>query len=211
MKILKFAMATLLAGLTGAAIADEYQDAIGRAFSGFQILAPSEIRLNKGEMRQELYERAKDQPALIVGDFNSDKRKDFAALIRGTTKKILPEDRLSKRPAIDYYDGYLVICLGRSQGGYDCRNMQANPLRILIPHNAYLVKIAPHRQRCLQSEKFRAPKPKVGFDPDQEAPAPEGFVTLKTDGIGFFTTSGVGDQIYIPQDNGQYLLCTISD
>lgn len=44
MKMLKFGMAALLAGLTGAAVADEYQDAVSKAFPGFQILGPSEIR-----------------------------------------------------------------------------------------------------------------------------------------------------------------------
>lgn len=198
--------AILLVGLLTPALADEYQDVIGKAFPGYHILGPSEIRLNKEEMNQETYNQVKDHPGLVVGNFNSDKLMDFAALIRDSTRKTLPEDRSSKRPAMVYYDGYLVVCLGRAQGGYECKKMQTDPMYIRVPSYSFLEKISPGEQHCTGTDKFRPPKPKInpnlGFDPDREPRTGEVYIRINTDAIV------LEGSIYVYQPNGMYLECT---
>ena len=62
----------MFATLLSPALADEYQDAISKAFPGFRILAPSEINLDK-DLDPKIYNKVKDRPELIVGRFNSDR------------------------------------------------------------------------------------------------------------------------------------------
>lgn len=213
MKLLKLA-AILLAILPSAALSDEYQDAISKAFRGFQILGPSEIKLNE-RMNPEIYNQVRAHPGLAVGRFNSDKVMDFAALIRGSQLIHIPENKADMAKALDYYEGYLVVCLGQAQGGYACTRMQTDPLRILVPHDSFLAKISPRQQHCLELKKIRPPKPKInpnlGFDPKAEPGTPSVNIKISTDAIGVFETSGVGDLIYIYQPNGMYLECVISD
>jgi len=114
---------------------------------------------------------------------------------------------------MDYYDGYLVVCLGRAQGGYECKKMETDPMSILVPHDDFLAKLSPQRHHCLRLEKFRPPKidPNRGHDPDREVSPREVYITTNTDAIGLFLTEGPGDIVYIYQPNGTYLECTISD
>lgn len=213
MKLVKFAL-FLLAGFLSPAYADQYQDAIDKAFPGYRILGPSEVGLDKNGMNQDLYSRVKDHPGLALGDFNSDKIKDFAAIIRGSTKRIQPADPASKRRAMDYYDGFLVVCYGRAQGDYDCHKMHSGPTRVFLPHRQFVGTVPPREQYCLELERFRLPKrrpdPNLGFDPDA-APESSVRISLRTDAIGLFQTSGLGDVIYVYRPDGIYLECTVTD
>ncbi len=160
MKILKFGIAASLAGLTGAAVADEYQNAISKAFPRYQILGPSEIKLDK-DLDPRIYNKVKDRPGLIVGRFNSDEVMDFAALIRGSRLIHIPEDKANRVRADDYYEGYLVVCLGRAQGGYDCTKLETDPLRIHLPYDGFLERFSPGTAACTSLGKtFKAPKPR---------------------------------------------------
>lgn len=213
MKLVKLAPTILLVGLHFPALADEYQDVISKAFPSYRILGPSEIiRLAEDDRRQEIYEQVKNHPGLVVGNFNSDKFADFAAIIRGSIRKTRPADPPSRRPAMDYYDGYLVVCLGRVQGGYECKKMQSDPMRIFVPNDSFLVKVSPREQHCTGLRKFRPPKPKIdsnlGYDPDADPGTPSVNIQIRTDAIGLFYTSG-GDVIYIYQPNGMYLECDL--
>ena len=216
MKLIKLAPATiLLAGFLSQALADEYQDTISKAFPGYRILRPSDIKLDKDEMNQEIYNQVKDHPGLVVGKINSDDITDFAALIRGSTITHIAENRARGVIGIDFYEGYLVVCLGRAKGKYDCRKMNESPMRITVPHDVFLAKMSPREQDCLVSGKFRPPKPapdpNLGFDPKAEPSTGSVRISFATDAIGLFQTLGPGDIVYIYQPKGMYLECIISD
>jgi hypothetical protein len=202
MKILKLCIATLLAGLTGAAVANEYQDAISKAFPGFQILGPSEIRRLDG-LEPERYNKVKDRPGLIVGRFNSDQVMDFAALIRGSKLIHISEDKAKLVWAEDYYEGYLVVCLGRAQGGYECTKLETDPLHIQLPYNGFLEKIPPGSEGCMSlGSPFKAPKPRR--PPSFEETESNVDIRFNTDAISLFDSAYF---IYVPQGRGMYRKC----
>ena len=213
MKLVKFAP-LLLAGFLPPAYSDQYQEAIDKAFPGYRILGPSEVGLIKEEMNQDLYNRVKDHPGLAAGKFNSDKIPDFAAIIRGATKKTIPADPASKRGATDYYDGYFVVCFGRAQGGYRCHKMDETPMRITVPLGVFLARIPAGKQFCLVAWKFHAPRkpdPKRGFEPEVIDRKEDLWVTLQSDAIGLLLTSGGGDTVYVHQSKNIYLECVVTD
>jgi len=108
------------------AIPPEYQDAISKAFPGYQILNPSEISLDKEGMGPELYNQVKASPGLIVGKFNDDNIEDFVALIRSSTTKTYswsPHGKFIDKNNIEKYDVYavnLAVCYGLGDGKFDC-------------------------------------------------------------------------------------------
>ena len=204
MKILKFGMAALLVGLTAAAVADEYQDAISKVFPGYQILGPSEIKLDK-DLDPRIYNKVKDRPGLIVGRFNSDKVTDFAALIRGSKLIHIPKNEADGVwTAIDYYEGYLVVCLGRAQGGYDCTKLETDPLHIQLPYNGFLEKFSPGTAGCTSLGKpFKAPKRRRDLNnPEEEESNVD--IRFNTDAIALFDSMYF---IYLPQPRGMYRKC----
>ncbi len=202
MKILKFGIAALLAGLTGAAVADEYQDAISKAFPGYQILGPSEIKLDK-DLDPRIYNKVKDRPGLIVGRFNSDQVMDFAALIRGSKLIHISEDKANRVWADDYYEGYLVVCLRRAQGGYDCTKLETDPLRIHLPYDGFLEKFSPGIAGCTSLGKtFKAPKPRRPLSFEETESNVD--IRFNTDAIALFDSAYF---IYLPQPRGMYRKC----
>ena len=202
MKILKFGIAALLAGLTGAAVADEYQDAISKAFPGYQILGPSEIKLDK-DLDPRIYNKVKDRPGLIVGRFNSDQVMDFAALIRGSKLIHISEDKANRVWADDYYEGYLVVCLRRAQGGYDCTKLETDPLHIHLPYNGFLEKFSPGIAGCTSLGKtFKAPKPRRPLSFEETESNVD--IRFNTDAIALFDSAYF---IYLPQPRGMYRKC----
>jgi len=200
MKLTRLApIAILFAGLLSPALADEYLDAISKAFPGFQILGPSDIKLYKEQMDQEIYERVKDRPGMAVGKFNSDQRSDFAALIRGTIKK---RDTFGN----DYYDGYLVVCYGLAAGGFDCAKMSPAPREFSLPFGWYLEKVAPGKHFCHALGKLDTQKKESGREEKHEVN-----ITTKTDSIGYFRTLGNGDIMYAYQGKTVYKKCILTD
>lgn len=195
----------LIAAAQGYARADDYQGLIDKAFPGFRILGPSDIALDRGNARADVLARVKERPGLIVGRFNDDNVADFAALIRGGTKKTLPGDPLSKRPARDYFDGYLVVCYGAAAGRYDCRKLHASPMPIFSPHRDYLVKISTGREMCTILKRFKAPKPKPDPNVLEREEGPEE-INFRTDAIGLFGTDAI---VYVSEPPDMYLECHI--
>jgi hypothetical protein len=198
-------VSVLLAMATGHALADQYQDAIEKAFPGFRILGPSDIALDRSNTRADILAQVKDRPGLVVGKFNADDFSDFAALIRGAARKTLPADALSKRPARDYFDGYLVVCYGAASRRYDCHKLNASPMPILSPHRDYLVKVSAGRELCTIIRKFKAPKPKPDPNVLEREEGPEE-IKFATDAIGLFGTDAI---VYVSQPQGSYLECHI--
>lgn len=86
--------------------ADEYQDAIAKAFPGFQIMSRSEF---DPQVRKEV----KGNPGLITGHFNDDELEDFAAIIRSNVKQKFPSGK-------DHYSGKFVVCHRLPKRGYSC-------------------------------------------------------------------------------------------
>ena len=68
-------------------IPPEYQAAISKTYPGYQILNPSEVFLDRGVMGPELYDKVKESPGLIVGNFNNDSIDDFVVLVRNSVTK----------------------------------------------------------------------------------------------------------------------------
>ena len=204
---MKLSMPTLKAlmfvSLVSPAMADEYQDAISRAFPGFKILGPSDVNLSK-DWDPQIYNRVKDHPGFVLGRFNSDKVMDFAALIRGQRRIHIAENKAKGIYADDYYEGYLVACLGRAQGGYACTKMETDPLRIHLPYDGFLEKFSPGTEACTALGKaFKAPKPKRDVNaPKEEESNVE--ISHDTDVFALFDKMYF---IYVPQGRGMYREC----
>jgi hypothetical protein len=113
--------------MCSAARADEYQDAIAKAFPGFQIMTRSEFHA-------EIRKTVKSNPALIIGRFNNDEVKDFAAIIRSNAKQKFPSGK-------DYYDGKFVVCHGLGKSGYTCEELGTRA--VYQDLELYLVRVAP--------------------------------------------------------------------
>lgn len=205
MKLIRLAP-ILLAVLLSPALADEYQDAVSKAFPGFQILGPSEIKLNKAEMNPKTYEQVKDHPGLVMGKINSDDITDFAALIRADKRKTyIHKDRDKIVAKFDYYDGYLVVCYGLGSGKYKCEKLNASPMYIREPHSDFVGKIPPARVFCSILRKFRPPKPKPDPNLGEEAGESSVQISFNTDAVSLSSDP----IIYIYQPGGTYLECTM--
>jgi hypothetical protein len=101
-----------LAGLfcmCSAARADEYQNAIAKAFPGFQIMTRSEFHA-------EIRKTVEGNPALIIGRFNNDEVKDFAAIIRSNATEPSQSGKA-------HYRGKFVVCHGLGKSGYACQEL----------------------------------------------------------------------------------------
>lgn len=154
-------------------------------------------------MEPEHYNKVKDHPGLIVGRFNSDQVMDFAALIRGSKLIHISEDKAKLIWAEDYYEGYLVVCLGRAQGGYDCTKLETDPLRIHLPYNGFLEKFSPGTAGCTSLGKtFKAPKPRRPLSFEEAESNVD--IRFNTDAIALFDSAYF---IYLPQGRGMYRKC----
>jgi hypothetical protein len=144
----------------------EYQIAISKAFPGYRILLPSEIILDKEEMGDELYNKVKDSPSLIVGKFNDDNIEDFAALIRNSishTNIGTMEGKVISK--YDFYGGHLVVCYGLDVGQFDCKKLPGIIDEVSLPFNFALNKSDPGKYLCNTLRKLDLRKePNSFFD-----------------------------------------------
>jgi len=113
--------------------ADEYQDAITKAFPGFQIMSRSEFK-------PEIQKAVKGNPGLITGRFNDDDLMDFAAIIR--EKAIRPREQGVR----EHYSGKWVICHGSGKGQYRCQALGEMPM--FLPYEIYLSRVSPRMVKC---------------------------------------------------------------
>jgi hypothetical protein len=124
----------------------EYQNAISRAYPGYQILPSSEIFLDKDSTYSELYDQIKGSPALLTGNFNGDKFEDFVALIRNSTLKEgewAPRGKGISKDNAEQYDVYqvnAVLCHGTSESAFDCKLLPGdfNQTRAVIFGRVYV-------------------------------------------------------------------------
>jgi hypothetical protein len=134
----KATFALWLTCLPSVAWADKYQDAVAKAFPGFQILSRSEFS-------QKIQEAAKGNPGLITGRFNDDELEDFAAIIRDDVKQ--------KARTGDYYRGMRVVCHALDNERHTCQALTRMP--IFLPYEAYLNRVGPGTVGCLDDNEKR--------------------------------------------------------
>jgi hypothetical protein len=118
--------------LAAPALADEYQDAIAKAFPGFKILS-------RTEFKKEIQKTVKSNPGLITGRFNDDELIDFAAIIRDDSKQKTPF-------GAEYYRGMSVVCHAEDKGSYACQMLGQGA--IFFPHHVYLARAEPGTVGC---------------------------------------------------------------
>lgn len=188
-RVPELAIIVLAAWLTPA-FADQYDDAISKAFPGFRILGASAIELEKDPMARQTYDRVRDRPGLAVGKFDDDELPDFAALIRSAEKK-------PSQWGGEYHEGHLVVCYGLAGGAYDCVKTNAEPRALRLPFDHYLDKVAPG-SRDPRGDQRRSQKRDVDL-------------TTKTDSIGYLRTLGSGDTLYAPRGRTEYTVCILND
>jgi hypothetical protein len=121
------ALALWLLCMSSLAWADKYQDAIMKAFPGFQILSRSEFRA-------EIQKDVKGNPGLITGRFNNDDLEDFAAIIRDNSKQKTPF-------GAEYYRGMIVVCHAADTQRYTCQVLGTRA--ISLPNELYLYRVGP--------------------------------------------------------------------
>lgn len=136
------AFTVLLISLVVPAHADEYQDAITKAFPGFKIMS-------RAEFTKEIQKAVKGNPALITGRFNDDELVDFAAIIRTETKQ-------KGHLGAEYYRGMFVVCHAEDKGGYACQILGQRA--IFFPHHIYLVRAEPGTVGCYDDHGKKVPR-----------------------------------------------------
>jgi len=122
--------------------ADEYQDAIAKAFPGFKIMS-------RTEFTREIQKVVKGNPALITGRFNDDELVDFAAIIRDDSKQ-------KTHLGAEYYRGMFVVCHALSKGGHACQILGQGA--ISLPHYVYLTRAEPGTVGCHDDSGKKVPR-----------------------------------------------------
>lgn len=112
--------------------ADEYQDAIAKAFPGFKILS-------RTEFTEEIQKTVKGNPGLITGRFNDDEVEDFAAIIRDDSKR-------KTHLGAEYYRGLFVVCHAMDRQRYACQILGERG--IFLPNEVYLHRVEPGKILC---------------------------------------------------------------
>jgi len=112
--------------------ADEYQDAIAKAFPGFKILS-------RTEFTNEIQKTVKGNPGLITGRFNDDELVDFAAIIRSESKQ---KGQLGG----EYHRGMFVVCHAMDKQRYACQLLGQRAID--LPFFLYLYRVEPGRVVC---------------------------------------------------------------
>jgi len=113
--------------LIAPAHADEYQDAIAKAFPGFRIMS-------RTEFTKEIRKAVKGNPGLITGRFNDDELMDFAAIIRDDSKQ-------RTHLGAEYYRGMFVVCHAMDKQRYACQMLGQRAID--LPFFLYLYRVEP--------------------------------------------------------------------
>ena len=122
--------------------ADEYQDAITKAFPGLKILS-------RAEFTKEIQKAVKGNPALISGRFNDDELMDFASIIRDDSKQ-------KTHLGGEYYRGMFVVCHATDKQRYACQILGQSA--ISFPHHIYLVRVEPGTVGCYDNHGKKIPR-----------------------------------------------------
>lgn len=188
--------------------AGEYDEAISAAFPGYRIVQPSERKLYKEDMPREEYEKARKAPAVVVGRFNDDKFKDFAAYIIDPASKRREPPLPGHFPeGYDSYTGGLVVCFGQERGKYRCQPIPPYFKRIFLPYPWYLERIPPGKQKCPGLVRVR-PWEQLRSEQFRESLGPDKTIRFTTDALGERPALGNAGAIMVFQADGSFLQCS---
>lgn len=161
---------------------DTYQAIIEKQFPRFRIL-------KRDDFDESVRFDVKDgvSGALIIGNFDFDKNKDFAALLKGNMKYT---ENPGTSNSYNVYEGKLVICHGNEKGDvYSCEELSKNDIYGLEYGPLYI--IPPGRHKC----EFN----------DEGAKE----ILTSIDGIGEYSEKAGG--FFVMQKDGTYVGCQDSD
>ncbi|MCF8059306.1 MAG: hypothetical protein K9K67_08420 [Bacteriovoracaceae bacterium] len=125
-------------------------------------------------------------PGFVVGDFNGDSLKDFAALIHSNASKKYDAGKNS----YNFYDGVFIICHGNKSRSFNC--LEQTKLPITRPYNSFLKISKLKNLSCYQSDGRKKT------------------VKAKHDSIGWYYPER-GGSVYVFQRGEKYLDCAVSD
>ena len=161
---------------------EEYQKVVEAQFSGFRIL-------NSEDFFESVRVDVKDgaSGALVVGDFDFDHYKDFAALLIGGVKSTYKPDATR---SIKVYEGMAVICHGSEKAGiYSCQELGKADYYGFSYSALYIVP--PGSYECMEEEgKAKS-------------------VVTKISSVGEYSEQGGGFSVL--KSNGKYFTCVDSD
>ena len=135
---------------------------------------------------------------VILGDFNGDGKKDFAAMVVKTNGKV---------PIVSGQLSGLAVCFGSAAKRHDCGVIPVGPIG--LPLGFYLEAVKPGKLHCIDSSI--EPVGKEFKLPDTVKELGQKKIFTKTAGIGWFRTMGNGDVVYVYQARKQFLSCVTSD
>lgn len=201
--------------VSGVATAGEYDDAISVAFPGYRVVQPSErwlpgitVYRNLPKDFSDVDKKARDAPAVVVGQFNGDKYKDFAAYILDPASKRRTAPLPPEYPdGVDAYTGGLVVCFGQQGGRYRCQRPLPQVNEVVPPHNWYLEVIPPGKRDCPGLERIRPWEP-LGSKRFKEYLGEDKTIRIATDALAEWRIEGAGGHIMVFQPDGSFLSCS---
>ena len=159
---------------------DTFQSIIEKQFPGFRILKAEDF-----DESARSYVKDGVSGALVIGDFDFDKHKDFAAMLIGN----MIDTYKNASRSYNVYDGKLVICHGNAKGdGYLCEEGGKTVYYGLA--YSMLSIVPPGRHECEYNEGAKE-------------------IVTSIDGIGEYSEKAGG--FIVMQKDGTYFSCTDSD
>jgi hypothetical protein len=179
----------LLGQLQSVVDRDKYERVIKNKFPGFVILKTEEF---DESIRPDVRDGVSG--ALVMGNFDFDKNKDFAALLIGRIKNVAHSYSLHGREQVAHsynvYDGMLVLCHGNEKSDfYSCETLGKADYNGVA--YSTLSIIPPGRYKC-------------EFNDEGEKD-----VLTTIDSIGEYSEKGGGFSVL--QKDGAYFSCVDSD
>jgi len=196
--------------VSGLATAGEYDDAISVAFPGYRIVQPSERWLPVFPhlpKEPDVFKKQREAPAVIVGRFNGDEYKDFAAYILDPAPKRRTRPSSDDPDGVNVYTGGLVVCFGQEGGRYRCQHPVPQMNEILLPHNWYLEHIPPGKRECRGLSRIRPWEP-LGSERRQEYLGEDKILLITTDALAMWRIDGAGGGIMVFEPDGSHLDCS---
>ncbi len=160
---------------------DAYQSIIEKQFPGFRILKAEDF---DESVRSDVADGVSG--ALVIGNFDFDKHKDFAAMLIGNMKNTYKPDASR---SYNVYNGMLVICHGNAKGdGYLCEE-RGKTVYYGLSYSTLSI-VPPGRHECEFNDGAKE-------------------IVTSIDGIGEYSEKAGG--FIVLQKDGTYFSCADSD
>jgi hypothetical protein len=148
---------------------------------------------------------AREAPAVIVGRFNRDKYRDFAAYILDPASKRRTQPLPPGFPdGVDAYTGGLVVCFGQEGGRYRCQRPLPQMNEVLLPHPWYLERVPPGKRECAGLQRIRPWEP---LESRYEHLGEHKTIRFTTDALAVRPIEGVS-WVMVSQPDGSFLDCS---